>query len=116
MANNIVTLYVFFLEGDGKISVEDIKVKETEKRYCCIGNEQMPFTYNRFVDKTQVGLTAFRSYMSIYYYSLDSSIEGFKEKVNEFLEWEIDKLNKKIKRLQEIGEAANKSFKKQYNI
>lgn len=116
MANNIVTLYVFFLEGDGKISVKDIKVKETEKRYCCIGNEQMPFTYNRVIDKTQVGLTAFRSYMSIYYYSLDSSIEGFKEKVNELLEWEIDKLNKKIKRLQEIGETANKSFKKQYNI
>ena len=116
MANNIVTLYVFMLESDGKISVQDIKVKETEKRYSCIGDEQMPFTYSCFVDKTQVGLTAFRSYMSIYYYSLDSSIEGFKEKVNELLEWEIGKLNKKIKRLQEIGEAANKSFKKQYNI
>ena len=116
MANNIVTLYVFSFESNGKISVKDIKVKETEKRYCCIGNEQMPFTYSSFVDKTLVGLTAFRSYMSIYYYSLDSSIEGFKEKVNELLEWEIDKLNKKIKRFQEMGEMANKSFKEQYNV
>lgn len=99
-----------------KLNVEKVKVKETQKQYRCVEQGKAPFRYSKQVNKSDVGDKAFRSYSDIYYYSLDSNIEVFKEKITELLTSEINKHKNKILELQNVQEEANQIIKEQYNV
>lgn len=114
MMENIKYIYVFTLEFGWrvpKLTVEKVKVKETQKQYRCLENGKSPFRYSRQVNKSEVGNEAFKSYTDIYYYSLDSNIEIFKNKISELLQSKIDKCNTEILKLQNIQEIANQIIK-----
>lgn len=119
MTENIKYIYVFTLETGWrtpKLTVEKVKVKETQKQYRCVEDGKSPFRYSKQVDKSKVGNKAFESYSDIYYYSLDSNIEIFKNKITELLESKIDKYKTKIVEIQNIQEIANQIIKEQYHV
>lgn len=99
-----------------KFTIEKVKVKGTLKQYRCIEDGKAPFCYSKQVDKSNVDNKAIKSYSDIYYYSSDSNIEVFRNKVIELLESEIEKHKAKILELQDYQEIVNRTINEQYNV